>query len=55
MADSSRSLKDYEVGQVVGQGAYGHVLYAKDKNDNNNPVVIKVITKQNLIRAKKNQ
>lgn len=55
MADSKKSLKDYEIGQVVGQGAYGHVLYAKDKDNNNNPVVIKVINKQNLVRAKKTQ
>lgn len=54
MTNSQKSLKYYEIGQVVGQGAYGHVLYAKGKI-NNNPVVIKVINKQNLIRAKKTQ
>lgn len=55
MTNPTKCIKDYEIGQVVGEGAYGHVLYAKDKSDNNRPVVIKVINKKNLLRSKKTQ
>ncbi|OHT00111.1 putative 3-phosphoinositide-dependent protein kinase 2 [Tritrichomonas foetus] len=51
---TSKTLQDYDVGRVLGEGAYGHVLFAVRK-DNNQEVAIKVVTKNNLIHAKKTQ
>ena len=47
-----RSIQDFSIGKIIGEGAYGHVVLATDKT-NQNSVAIKIISKKNLIRAKK--